>query len=59
MKRFLSLIFVFIAALAVFISLQFDVRWNGMVAWSLAIIFLAVAAYFTKYIPDKKEEKKD
>ncbi|HLR64734.1 MAG TPA: hypothetical protein VK075_04830 [Pseudogracilibacillus sp.] len=57
MKRYLSLIFVMIAVISVIISLQFDVRWNGIVAWGLAIIFLLIAAYFTKYITNHKEER--
>jgi len=55
MKRFLTAIFIGLSILSVVISFRFDVRWNGIVAWGLAIIFLLFAAYFTKYIPNNKE----
>lgn len=57
MKRYLSLIFVVFGILSVIISLQFDVRWNGIVGWGLAVIFLSFAIYFTKYIPSDTPQK--
>lgn len=58
MKRYGTVIFVLVSILSVIISFQFDVRWNGIVAWGLAVIFLSVAAYFTKYIPSDEERQR-
>ena len=57
MKRYLTAIFVGISIISVIIGFRFDVRWNGIVAWGLAVIFLLFAAYFTKYIPNENEEQ--
>lgn len=57
MKRYLTSIFIGISILSVMIGFRFDVRWNGIVSWGLACIFLLLAAYFTKYIPNEKENR--
>ncbi|HLS20547.1 MAG TPA: hypothetical protein VK056_02660 [Bacillota bacterium] len=54
MKRYLSIIFIGIGIIILIIGLQINVYWSGMVAWGLTFICLMFAAYFTKYIPDKK-----
>jgi len=56
MKRYLTGIFILLAIIAIVISYSFDVRWNGIVAWALAIILLTFAAVFTKDIPEKKKK---
>ncbi len=56
MKRYLTTIFILITMITIMIGYSIDVRWNGIVAWSLAIIFLIFAAYFTKFIPEKKKK---
>lgn len=61
MKRYLTAFFICLSVFAVMISFRFDVRWNGIVAWGLAVILLTFAAYFTKYISDRnnKDSKGD
>ena len=53
MKRYLTAIFIGLSALSVLIGFRFDVRWNGIMSWGLAFIFLLFAAYFIKYIPNE------
>ncbi len=55
MKRYLSGLFILLSVITVIIGYRFEVRWNGIVSWGLAFIFLLLAAYFTKYIPNKNE----
>lgn len=55
MRRYGTMIFVMLGMLSVMISFQFDVRWNGIVAWGLAVIFFSLAAYYTKYIPSDEQ----
>lgn len=50
MKAYLTTTFIILAVIAIIISYQFDVRWNGIVAWGCASILLSFATYFTKYI---------
>jgi len=57
MQRYFSLLFVCLGILSVVISLQFNVRWNGIVGWGLAVIFFSLAIFFTKYIPENKQEE--
>lgn len=58
MKRYLTAIFIILSIAILIIGLRIDVRWNGIMSWGLAFIFLLCAAYFTKYIPnDDKQEK--
>jgi len=64
LKKYLTAIFILLSVLSVVIGFRLDVRWNGIFSWGLAIFFLFFAAYFTKYISDKKpksscEEKKE
>jgi len=56
LKRYLTYIFIGISVLSVIIGFGFNVRWNGIVSWGLAFIFLLFAAYFTKYIPNDDED---
>lgn len=58
MKQYLTYIFIALSIFAVIVSFQFDVRWNGIVAWGLATIFLLFAAYFVKYIPEDQGQKR-
>lgn len=53
MKRYLTLLFLILSIIAVIISYQFDVLWNGIVGWGLAFILLCFATYFTKFIRDE------
>lgn len=53
MKPYLTYFFIFLSIIAIIVSYQFDVRWNGIVGWGLAFILLSFATYFTKFIRDK------
>lgn len=55
MRRYLTAICIGLSIISVMVSFQFDVRWNGIVAWGLACLFLLCAAYFTKYISNEKK----
>lgn len=55
MKRYLTSIFLLITAIIIFIGLRIDLPWTGIVTWGLALITLIFAAYYTKYIPDRKK----
>jgi len=55
MKRYLSFLFVLLSIITIFVGYRFDVRWSGIVTWGLVFIELLLAAYFTKYIPNKNE----
>lgn len=57
MKRYLSLIFVLLSVLTVFVGYRFDVRWAGIVTWTLVFILLLLAAYFTKYISNDHDRR--
>lgn len=59
MKRYLTTIFLLLSIIILVIGLRMDVRWNGIASWGLSFISLLFAAYFTKYIPNKKENSKD
>jgi dolichyl-phosphate-mannose--protein O-mannosyl transferase len=52
-KRHLTTLFVLLGFLSVVIGFRLHVRWNGIVAWGLALIFLIIAAFCIKYIPEK------
>ncbi|MEN2466959.1 hypothetical protein [Ornithinibacillus sp. FSL M8-0202] len=58
MKRYLTSIFLLITAIIIFIGLRIDLPWTGIVTWGLALITLIFAAYYTKYIPDRKKSNK-
>lgn len=62
MKPYLTYFFIFLSIIAVIVSYQFNVRWNGILAWGLAFILLGFATYFTKFIRNKQtktnEEKR-
>lgn len=58
MKRYLTVIFLVLSVIILIIGLQIDAQWNGIASWGLAFITLIFAAYFTKYIPDQKNDKK-
>lgn len=53
MKPYLTYFFIILSIIAIIVSYQFDVRWNGIVAWGLAFFLLTLATYFTKFIRDK------
>lgn len=57
MKRYLTVAFMLLSVIILFIGLRFDVRWNGIVSWGLAFICLIFATYFTKYIPDDRQRE--
>lgn len=56
MKRYLTLFFSVLAIIAVIVSYQFDVRWNGIVAWGLAFILMSFATFCVQFIGQDKEE---
>lgn len=56
MKRYLTLFFFGLSIAIIVIGLSIDVYWSGIAAWGLAIICLSFAAYYTKYIPEKKNK---
>ncbi|MFS0675027.1 hypothetical protein [Ornithinibacillus sp. 179-J 7C1 HS] len=58
MKRYLTAIFLGISALILIVGLRIDLQWTGIVTWGLTLISLLFAAYYTKYIPDEKKNKK-
>lgn len=55
MKRYLTAAFIILSIIILIIGLRIDVRWNGIVSWGLSLISLLCAAYFTKYIPNEKD----
>ncbi|OZU89152.1 hypothetical protein CIL03_09095 [Virgibacillus indicus] len=58
MKRYLTAFFIALSGVILFIGLRINFVWNGIVSWGLALICLIFAAYFTKYIPNEKDNKK-
>ncbi|MFD2046421.1 hypothetical protein ACFSTA_18925 [Ornithinibacillus salinisoli] len=58
MKRYLTFVFLLLSAVILIIGLRIDLQWTGAVTWALTLICLIFAAYYTKYIPDNKEDKK-
>lgn len=58
MKRHLSTFFLILSAVVLLIGLKIDLYWSGIAGWGLAFISLIFAAYFTKYIPNEKKDKK-
>ncbi|WP_047981021.1 hypothetical protein [Ornithinibacillus contaminans] len=58
MKRYLTVLFLILAAIILFVGLRIDLQWTGAVTWGLTLICLIFSAYFTKYIPDEKQAKK-
>lgn len=59
MKRYLTAIFIGLSILTLIIGFRFDVIWSGIASWGLVVILLTFAAFFTKYIPNDKEEYRD
>lgn len=57
MKRYFTSVFLVLSVIILIVGLRMDFRWNGVVSWSLVIVCLIFAAYFTKYIPNKKNKK--
>ncbi|ASK61283.1 hypothetical protein CFK37_03350 [Virgibacillus phasianinus] len=57
MKRYLTTLFMILSGVILIIGLQIDFRWNGIVSWGLSFISLIFAVYFTKYIPNEKNQK--
>ena len=58
MRRYLSFILIFVSVVFIILGISLDLYWSGMVGWGLAVVCLAFAVYFTKYIPNEKREKK-
>lgn len=56
MKRYLSLLFLILSVVILFVGLRMDVRWNGIASWGLSFISLIFAAYFTKFIPNERQK---
>lgn len=47
-----------LSALIIYIGSKVEVYWSGIVAWGLALICLVFAAYYSRYIPNEKEQDK-
>ena len=58
MKRYLTFVLVLLSVITIFIGYRFDVRWAWIVTWTLVIILLLLAAYFTKYISSDQDRGK-
>ncbi|RLL42116.1 hypothetical protein D8M04_16175 [Oceanobacillus piezotolerans] len=58
MKRYLSSVFIILSAVFIIIGIGLDLYWSGIAGWGLAFVSLIFAAYFTKYIPNEKQDKK-
>lgn len=59
MKRYLTLIFFILSIAVIVFGLRIDVLWNGIATWGIVLVLLLFAAYFTKYIPDKKRKESE
>lgn len=59
MKRYLTTIFIVLSAIIIILGINLDLYWSGIAAWGIAIILLIFAIYFTKYIPNEKNKKKN
>lgn len=57
MKRYLTAIFIALSFITLVTGLRFDAIWSGIVSWGLVVIFLSLALFFTKYIPEDEEEE--
>jgi len=55
LKRYLTFIFIVLSLIILIVGLNIKIYWSGIVSWSFALISLIFAAYFTKYIPNKKD----
>ncbi|WP_186577904.1 hypothetical protein [Aquibacillus kalidii] len=55
MKKKLTMIFLMLSVIIQTIGLAINFPWEGLIIWSLSILTILAAAYFTKYIPDKKK----
>jgi hypothetical protein len=58
MKRYFTAMFLALSALILIFGLRIDLQWTGVATWGLTLICLIFAAYFTKYIPDEKPNRK-
>ncbi|ALX49168.1 hypothetical protein [Lentibacillus amyloliquefaciens] len=58
MKRYLTAIFIGISGVVLIIGLGVDLYWSGIASWGIAFICLIFAVYFTKYIPNDKNDEK-
>ncbi|MFD1336959.1 hypothetical protein ACFQ4N_15510 [Oceanobacillus iheyensis] len=56
MKRYYTLILILLSAVIIYIGSKVEVYWSGIVAWGLALICLIFAAYYSRYIPNEKEQ---
>lgn len=56
-KRYLTALFLSMSAIVLIVGLRLDFQWNGIISWGLSFVFLLLAAYYTKYIPNDKKEK--
>ncbi|GIO24349.1 hypothetical protein [Oceanobacillus sp. J11TS1] len=59
MKRYLTLIFFGLSIIILYVGGKLQIYWSGIAAWGLALISLAFAAYFSKYIPNKNTSSKN
>lgn len=57
MKRYLTVALIVLSVIILTVGLRIDVYWNGLLSWGLTFICLIFATYFTKYIPEKKDNK--
>lgn len=59
MKRYLTFILFALSIIILYIGGKLQIYWSGVAAWGLALVILALAAYFSKYIPNKNSSKKN
>ncbi|TFJ92323.1 hypothetical protein [Lentibacillus salicampi] len=57
MKRHLTAIFILITGIVLIIGMGVDLYWSGIASWGIAVVCLMFAVYFTKYIPNDKNDK--
>lgn len=59
LKRYLTFIFLMLSILILSIGLRTNLQFKGIISWGLAFICLSFATYFTKYIPNDSERKRN
>ncbi|MDQ0225697.1 hypothetical protein [Metabacillus niabensis] len=57
MKKRLTMLFLLLSVVIQTVGLAIDFPWEGIIIWSLSVICILAAAYFTKYLPTGKSDK--
>ncbi|MFD1851781.1 hypothetical protein [Oceanobacillus bengalensis] len=58
MKRYLTIIFIFLSVIFIISGIRLDLYWSGIAGWGLAFVCLIFAAYYSKYIPNERKRRK-